>query len=111
MGSEQSRANLSCSGNWALVTRKEEMRRWWRPARMALSLGYMIGSPTSDRAQCLICTPQVRSCQIYLVSIQVHSHLPPLGVPSWPWKPSLNFNLDSFSTLITQGTISEQKKF
>ncbi len=40
------------SGNWALVTRKEETRRACSSEIRWLISGYIIGSPTSDRAQC-----------------------------------------------------------
>mmetsp|Transcript_3527 Transcript_3527/g.9578 ORF Transcript_3527/g.9578 Transcript_3527/m.9578 type:complete len:255 (+) Transcript_3527:317-1081(+) len=40
------------SGNWALVTRKVEMRRRCRPSHSALISGYMMGSPTRLSAQC-----------------------------------------------------------
>lgn len=43
---------LISSGNWAFVTRKLEMPRWCRSLTNWLICGYMMGSPTSDRAQC-----------------------------------------------------------
>mmetsp|Transcript_19971 Transcript_19971/g.28095 ORF Transcript_19971/g.28095 Transcript_19971/m.28095 type:complete len:252 (-) Transcript_19971:266-1021(-) len=41
------------SGNCALVTRKDEMFLSCSILRYSLILGYMMGSPTSDSAQCL----------------------------------------------------------
>lgn len=49
--------HLISSGNWALVTRKLEMWHWWRRRRKALISGYMMGSPTRDRAQCFTAKP------------------------------------------------------
>lgn len=48
---------LISSGNCALVTRKLEM--WWRCSsfRKVLISGYMMGSPTSDSAQCFTAIP------------------------------------------------------
>ena len=43
---------LMASGNWAFVTRKVEIFFSWRKSTNLLISGYMIGSPTSDRAQC-----------------------------------------------------------
>lgn len=50
---------LISSGNWALVTRKLEMWWEWRRRMKPLISGYMMGSPTSDRAQCLTSNPSL----------------------------------------------------
>lgn len=51
------KAHLISSGNWALVTRKLEMCCWCRSRRKVLISGYMMGSPTRDRAQCFMVRP------------------------------------------------------
>ena len=48
-------AHLMRSGNWALVTRKVDIRRACRRVMRVFISGYMMGSPTSDSAQCLGC--------------------------------------------------------
>ena len=45
-------SDLMRSGNCALVTRKVEMARACSWRTRALISGYMMGSPTSDSAQC-----------------------------------------------------------
>lgn len=45
--------NLILSGNCALVTRKVEIRLLCSSSTSEFISGYIIGSPTSDRAQCL----------------------------------------------------------
>ena len=40
------------SGNCALVTRKVDIFFWWSSRTSSLILGYMMGSPTKDSAQC-----------------------------------------------------------
>lgn len=49
------------SGNWALVTRKEEMRRACSSPIRRLISGYIIGSPTSDSAQWRTCREEAMS--------------------------------------------------
>lgn len=51
--------HLISSGNWALVTRKLEMLWEWRRRMKPLISGYMMGSPTRERAQCLTCKPSL----------------------------------------------------
>lgn len=43
---------LIASGNCALVTKKDEMPFPWSSSINLLISGYMIGSPTKDKAQC-----------------------------------------------------------
>ena len=45
------------SGNCAFVTRNEEISRPCSNSTNSLMRGYIIGSPTSDRAQCRGCRP------------------------------------------------------
>lgn len=51
---------LIFSGNCAFVTRKVEIRLRWSSSTSELISGYMIGSPTSDRAQCLGESPSIK---------------------------------------------------
>ena len=44
--------HLIASGNWALVTRNVDISLWCSSLTRVLISGYMMGSPTSDRAQC-----------------------------------------------------------
>lgn len=54
---------LILSGNWALVTRKVEIRLRCSSSTRLLISGYIIGSPTRDKAQCLGVRPSDnRSC-------------------------------------------------
>ena len=53
-------SHLIASGNCALVTRKVDISLWCsRPTSWLIS-GYMMGSPTRDRAQCLACMPSAK---------------------------------------------------
>lgn len=52
------------SGNCAFVTRKVDIRLWWSSSTSLLISGYMIGSPTSDRAQCLGESPSVNRSSV-----------------------------------------------
>ena len=44
--------DLIFSGNCAFVTRKVEIRLLWSSSTSVFISGYIIGSPTSDNAQC-----------------------------------------------------------
>ena len=53
-------SHLIASGNCALETRKLDISLWCsRPTSWLIS-GYMMGSPTRDRAQCLACMPSAK---------------------------------------------------
>ena len=51
---------LIALGNWAFVTRNVDMCFSWSNVISLLISGYMIGSPTRDKAQCLTCIPSER---------------------------------------------------
>lgn len=51
---------LIFSGNCAFVTRKVEIRLRWSSSTSELISGYMIGSPTRERAQCLGESPSIK---------------------------------------------------